>query len=100
MTPGSCFICGFPMPNAGFKSLATAEGKYAVHDPCKAMLPLALCDGSLTAARMSQLRATGALFDFKEPPAVGIQDSPVVAPVARKGRLGRLWQHISTWRRS
>ena len=59
MTPGTCFICSFPMPPIGFVSLATAEGKYAVHQECRARIPEAFCDGMLTAERVRRWRETG-----------------------------------------
>lgn len=59
MVPGTCFICGFPVPPIGFVSLATAEGKYAVHQECRGRIPEAFCDGTLTAARVRRWRETG-----------------------------------------
>ena len=56
MIPGTCFICSFPVPPQGFVSLATAEGKYAVHQECRAKIPEAFCDGTLTSERVRRWR--------------------------------------------
>ena len=56
---GSCFICSFPVPPMGFTSLATAEGKYAVHQECRARIPEVFADGTLTSERVRRWRETG-----------------------------------------